>query len=62
MLPEQPATWSGYFHQGIDYFDRAPYFPWYDATGTGVIHSNNVDTGTGGPCNCNTISGDGSCD
>jgi hypothetical protein len=24
MLPEQPATWSGYFHQGIDYFDRAP--------------------------------------
>jgi hypothetical protein len=46
-----------------NYIDNSgTYFPWYDATGTGVIHSNNVDTGTGGPCNCNTISGDGSCD
>jgi hypothetical protein len=46
-----------------NYIDNsATYFPWYDATGSGVSHSDNVDTGTGGPCNCNTISGDGSCD
>ena len=38
------------------------YFPWYRATGTGITHTGNVDMGTGGPCNCNTVAGDGSCD
>jgi hypothetical protein len=47
----------------FNYIDNSgTYFPWYHATGTGVTHTNNVDPGTGGPCNCNVVAGDGSCD
>jgi hypothetical protein len=42
--------------------DSGTYFPWYHATGTGITHTGNVDMGTGGPCNCNNVANDGSCD
>jgi hypothetical protein len=46
-----------------NYLDNSgTYFPWYHSTGMGVTHTNNVDTGTGGTCNCNVVSSDGSCD
>jgi hypothetical protein len=47
----------------FNYLDNSgTFFPWYHATGTGVTHTNNVDTGTGGPCNCNVVQSDGRCD
>jgi hypothetical protein len=46
-----------------NYIDNSgTYFPWYHSGGTGVTHTNNIDSGSGGPCNCNTIANDGSCD
>ena len=46
-----------------NYIDNSgTYFPWYRAVGAGVTHTNNVDSGGGGPCNCNTVNSDGSCD
>ncbi len=45
-----------------DYIDASGvYFPWYHNGGTNMSYSNNIDAGTGGPCNCTTISGNGSC-
>jgi hypothetical protein len=38
------------------------YFPWYHSVGAGVTHTGNVDSGGGGPCNCNVVNNDGSCD
>ena len=46
----------------FNYIDNSgTYFPWYHAGGTGLSYSNNVDAGTGGPCNCTTTANDGSC-
>jgi hypothetical protein len=47
----------------FNYIDNSgTFFPWYHATSAGVTHTSNVDSGTGGPCNCNTVSGSGTCD
>jgi len=46
-----------------NYLDNSgAYFPWYRAMGSTITHTNNIDSGGGGPCNCNTVAGDGTCD
>jgi hypothetical protein len=46
----------------FNYIDNSgTYFPWYHKGGPGLTYTNNVDTGTGGPCNCTTVGGSGTC-